>query len=142
MSENRFQFGMTYVFFKVIGNQPQLLYEIYLFGICCRCLQYMSQNLVWKCNCSICNICDYEHLFIKHEDLSITNGEDQISSYSFGTGNADHTFCKICGIKSFYQPRSHPDMYSVNLRCVKNPPKVKKVIHFDGINFEDSIQKI
>ena len=117
------------------------------YGSChCEAVSFRFQSEesvdIWKCNCSIFNICDYEHLFIKHEDLSITNGEDQISSYTFGTKNADHTFCRICGIKSFYQPRSHPDMYSVNLRCVKNPPKVKKVIHFDGINFEDSIQKI
>ena len=97
---------------------------------------------IWKCNCSICNAYDYEHLFIKHEDLTLINGDEQISSYTFGTKNAKHFFCKLCGIKSFYQPRSHPDMYSVNLRCVKSPPKIEKVIDFDGINFEDSIQKI
>jgi hypothetical protein len=96
---------------------------------------------IWKCNCSICCLYDYEHLFIKHEEFSLIKGKTKISSYSFGTKSAAHLFCKVCGIKSFYQPRSHPDMYSVNLKCVKNPPKVKKLIHFNGINFEESIDK-
>jgi len=31
---------------------------------------------------------------------------------------AKHLFCSVCGIKSFYVPRSHPDGYSVNARCL------------------------
>ena len=97
---------------------------------------------IWKCNCSICNSYDYQHLFIKHSDFELMTGGQELSSYKFGTKSAEHIFCKICGIKSYYQPRSHPDMYSINLRCVKDPPIIKKVIEFDGINFEDSIKKI
>ena len=62
--------------------------------------------------------------------------------YVFKTETAKHLFCKLCGIKSFYQPRSHPDAFSVNLKCVDNPPKVHEVVHFDGLNFEESIKKI
>jgi len=43
---------------------------------------------------------------------------DALTDYRFGSGAAAHLFCKVCGIKSYYQPRSHPDCYSVNLRCV------------------------
>ena len=39
-------------------------------------------------------------------------------SYSFNTGTARHLFCSQCGIKSFYVPRSHPDGFSVNARCL------------------------
>jgi hypothetical protein len=83
---------------------------------------------------SICKIHGYEHLFIKHDDFEITDGKDLISEYSFGTKKAKHLFCKKCGTKSFYQPRSHPDSYSVNLRCVDEPPDIYKVVHFDGKN--------
>ena len=89
---------------------------------------------IWKCNCSICTIQDYEHLFIRHNDFKVIKGTKLITKYSFGTKTAEHLFCKNCGIKSFYQPRSHLDSYSVNLRCVEEPPEIKNVVYFDGKN--------
>jgi len=117
------------------------------FGNChCEAVQFKFKSFekveIWKCNCSICKLNDYEHLFIKHEDFILLEGEEKLTSYKFGTKNANHLFCKSCGVKSFYQPRSHPDMYSVNLKCIINPPKVKKCVDFDGKNFEDSIKEI
>ena len=105
---------------------------------------FKSKNLVeiWKCNCSICVAYNYEHLFIKHHDFNLIKGHQKLFSYEFGSRNANHLFCRVCGIKSYYQPRSHPDMYSINLRCVKNPPKVDRVVEFDGINFEESIKEV
>ena len=87
---------------------------------------------IWKCNCSVCALIDYEHLFIPHENFSLLTSADNLSTYSFGTHSAKHYFCKTCGIKSFYQPRSHPEAYSVNLKCVTNPPTVEHVIEIDG----------
>ncbi len=89
---------------------------------------------IWKCNCSICEMHDYEHLFVAHKDFKIIKGSEQISQYRFGTKSARHLFCTNCGIKSFYQPRSHPDSYSINLRCVKDPPKINNIVYFDGKN--------
>ena len=114
----------------------------------CHCgnvnFKFLSENKVeiWKCNCSICNMYDYQHLFVKHEDFTLLDDSADQATYTFGTQNAKHLFCKACGIKSYYQPRSHPDMFSINLRCVKNPPDVYNVVEFDGINFEDSIKEI
>ena len=85
---------------------------------------------------------NYQHLFVKHNLFELILGEELISEYNFESGSAKHYFCKKCGIKSFYQPRSHPEMFSINLRCVEDPPEVIEVIHFDGINFEESIKKI
>ena len=89
---------------------------------------------IWKCNCSICRMHDYEHFFIKHDDFKIIKGNELITEYSFGTKKAKHLFCKKCGIKSFYQPRSHPDSYSVNLKCLDEPPKIENTVYFDGKN--------
>ena len=77
---------------------------------------------------------DYEHLFIEHDDFKIIKGKELLSKYSFGTQKAKHIFCKNCGIKSFYQPRSHPDSYSINLKCVEDPPEIKNIVNFDGKN--------
>lgn len=114
----------------------------------CHCgeirFKFTSEDLVdiWKCNCSICEIHGYEHLFIKHDDFKILAGSDSITEYTFRTKKAKHLFCKICGVKSFYQPRSHPDSYSINLKCVEQPPQVKNTINFDGKNdFTKSLAK-
>ena len=77
---------------------------------------------------------DYEHLFVKRDDFKVIEGNEFIAEYSFGAKKAKHLFCKKCGIKSFYQPRSHPDSYSVNLKCVEEPPKIENTVYFDGKN--------
>ncbi|MCB2089288.1 MAG: GFA family protein [Sphingomonadaceae bacterium] len=89
------------------------------------------------CNCSICSKSGYLHLTIPHEDFTLESGSDSLTSYRFGTGAAEHLFCKICGIKSFYQPRSHPDCWSVNLRCLDPGHGIDgEIPAFDGRNWE------
>lgn len=92
---------------------------------------------VLDCNCSICAKTGYLHLNVPHERLELLRGEGELASYRFGTGAAEHLFCRTCGIKSFYQPRSHPDCWSVNFRCL-DPGHgiVPKVRTFDGRNWE------
>lgn len=89
------------------------------------------------CNCSICAKSGYLHLIVPHRDFHLLRGRDQLTSYRFGTGAAEHLFCRICGIKSFYQPRSHPDCWSVNFRCLEGAQGLKtRVRAFDGRNWE------
>ena len=100
---------------------------------------------IWKCNCSMCDLLNFEHLFVKHADFNLILPDnkqktDIISTYEFGTKSAKHYICNQCGIKSYYQPRSHPEAYSVNRKSVLNPPNIKKLVHFDGKNFEQNIK--
>ena len=89
------------------------------------------------CNCSICAKTGYLHLNVPHGDLTLLAGKDSLVSYRFGTGAAEHLFCGTCGIKSFYQPRSHPDCWSVNFRCLDQDALPKYSIRtFDGRNWE------
>ena len=73
---------------------------------------------VTECNCSICEKSGYLHLIVPSYDFVLTKGEESLECYEFNTKTAKHYFCKICGIKSFYVPRSHPDGYSVTARCI------------------------
>ena len=73
---------------------------------------------VHDCNCSICRKSGYLHLIVEKADFRLIQGADSLTTYRFNTGNAQHLFCKVCGMKSFYVPRSHPDGYSVNARCL------------------------
>ena len=102
-----------------------------------RSIQYVE---IWTCNCSICSLNNYQHLFVKHSDFTLINGEDSLTAYHFGTRTAEHLFCQKCGIKSFYQPRSHPDSFSVDLRCVKSPPLIDRVVEFDGKNHQGAVE--
>ena len=70
------------------------------------------------CRCSICRLTGFLHLIVPHGEFRLLRGADALSSYRFGTGAAEHLFCRICGIKSFYQPRSHPDCWSINYNAL------------------------
>jgi hypothetical protein len=89
------------------------------------------------CNCSVCRMTGFLHIVVPHEEFELITGRDALISYRFGTGAADHLFCGTCGVKSFYQPRSHPDAWSVNAHCLDAP--VEFVIErFDGANWEQA----
>lgn len=91
------------------------------------------------CNCSICSATGHQHLFIPHENFRLLSGKEATASYRFGSGQAEHIFCKTCGIKSYYQPKSHPDDFSVNYRCLDDGVDLNPVFRqFDGRNWEEA----
>jgi hypothetical protein len=70
------------------------------------------------CNCSICRMSGYQHLIVPRSRFRLLRGADELVEYTFNTRTARHVFCRHCGVKSFYVPRSNPDGYSVNVRCL------------------------
>ena len=93
---------------------------------------------VLDCNCSICAPTGFRHLIVPHADFTLLSGAEALVSYRFGTGAANHLFCGTCGIKSFYQPRSHPDAWSVNVHALDDPLIEITVRAFDGRDWERS----
>ena len=89
---------------------------------------------VSDCNCSICRRSAYLHLIVPQSRFRLLRGQDALSEYRFNTGTARHLFCKHCGVKSFYVPRSNPDGYSVNARCL-DPGTIE---HIDVQPFDDN----
>lgn len=90
-----------------------------------------------ECNCSICRLAGFLHLIVRKDDFRLVSGKDDLSTYQFNTGVAKHFFCAVCGIKSFYIPRSNPDGYSVNARCLDPGTVTSMTIDtFDGRNWE------
>jgi hypothetical protein len=88
------------------------------------------------CNCSICSKSAYLHLIVPAERFRLLAGSEALKTYRFGSKIAEHRFCRICGIKSFYVPRSNPDGISVNARCLDDKPERMTVTPFDGRNWE------
>ena len=94
------------------------------------------------CNCSLCSMTGYQHLIVPTDAFRLVRGEDDIATYTFNTGVAKHYFCKCCGIKSFYVPRSHPHGISVNARCLdEGTVSGVSLTPFDGRNWEDAIDE-
>jgi len=71
-----------------------------------------------ECNCSICRMSGYLHLIVPAARFRLLAGTDALTEYTFNTGAAKHRFCRVCGIKSFYVPRSNPDGYDINVHCL------------------------
>lgn len=72
------------------------------------------------------------HLIVPASRFRLVSGEEALTDYRFNTGAARHLFCSHCGVKSFYVPRSHPDGYSVNVRCLDPGSVVElRIIPFD-----------
>lgn len=96
-----------------------------------------------RCNCSICSKSGYLHLIVSREDFDLRQGEDVLTAYAFNTGVARHLFCSVCGVKSFYVPRSHPDGISVNVNCLDRASiESVRVETFDGRHWEQNISEL
>ena len=96
-----------------------------------------------RCNCSICRRSGFIHVFLTPEKFHLLRGEDSLSEYRFHTRTARHLFCRHCGIKPYYVPRSHPDGISVNLNCIDLPGSVEVTIEdFDGVNWSRNIKRL
>ena len=94
-----------------------------------------------ECNCSICTMKGIIHLVVPRARFELLRGEDDITTYTFNTGVAKHTFCRHCGIHSFYTPRSAPDGISVNVRCLDGVDvEAVRPRPFDGRHWEDAMQ--
>ncbi len=88
------------------------------------------------CNCSSCNKAGFLHLIVPLSKFKLLSGYDHITTYNFNTGVAKHTFCKVCGIKPFYTPRSNPDGIDININCLDTKPVSINITKFDGQNWE------
>lgn len=92
---------------------------------------------VEDCNCSICAMSGNTHVIVPASRFELLQGENNLSEYKFNTGDAKHKFCKTCGVKSFYVPRSNTDGYAVTWRCLDDWQSLDVTVNaFDGQNWE------
>jgi hypothetical protein len=92
---------------------------------------------VEDCNCSICAKSGNIHVIVPASRFRLLSGRDRLTEYKFNTGAATHLFCSVCGVKSFYIPRSNPDGVAVTWRCLDDWQAFDVTIDpFDGQNWE------
>lgn len=105
--------------------------------------QVINKEKIILCNCSMCDKFGYLHLIVPKDQVHFDNDFSQLTNYEFNTKTAQHYFCKSCGVKSFYQPRSHPDCWSVNARCLDDfSIEELQIQSFDGKHWEQNISTI
>ena len=112
-------------------------------GCHCRAVRFEArvppQVELLDCNCSICSMTGFRHLIVPHRDFRLLSGESHLSRYRFGTGAAIHLFCSVCGVKSYYQPRSHPEAWSLNWNALDDVSALSVTVRsFDGRNWEQA----
>ncbi|XP_061340379.1 uncharacterized protein LOC133286893 [Gastrolobium bilobum] len=99
-----------------------------------------SSVVAWDCNCSNCYMRANTNFVVPADNFELLGDSGKfLTTYTFGTHTAKHPFCKICGITSFFYPRSNPDGVSVTFRCV-DPGTLThiEIRNFDGKNWESS----
>jgi hypothetical protein len=117
-------------------------------GAChCGAVQFEAETddavVIDECNCSICRKVGFLHLIVPAARFRLLSGEDRLTEYKFNTGVARHLFCRVCGVKAFYVPRSNPDGYSLNLRCMDDGQFASIEIRpFDGRNWEANAEAL
>lgn len=97
---------------------------------------------VERCNCSICTKSGFLHLIVPKSKFKLLKGDEQLTTYTFNSGVAKHTFCRLCGVKAFYVPRSNPDGIDINLNCLDATPPVVNIVDFDGRHWEQNAHRL
>jgi hypothetical protein len=82
------------------------------------------------------------HLIVPNQQFPLLQGEENLTTYTFNSGVAKHFFCKTCGIKPFYVPRSNPDGMDVNVNCLDEVSTQVELVEFDGRNWEKNAHKL
>ena len=120
--------------------------QIFQGGCHCGAIRFqvlVDHQRVQDCNCSICRKKGFLHLIVPPQNFTLITGQDFLTTYTFNTKTAKHTFCRICGIHSFYYPRSHPGWIDVNIRCFdRDVVSQFDIESFDGVNWEQNVHTI
>jgi hypothetical protein len=93
-------------------------------------------NTIRRCTCSFCRMRGAIVVSAELGEVRVIEGEEDLTSYRFNTGTAQHFFCSRCGIYTHHQRRSNPNQYGVNVACLDgtSPFDFEEVPVVDGVN--------
>ena len=70
------------------------------------------------CDCSLCVKRGALNHRVEDSDIRIITPLDELTLYQWHTKTAKDYFCPICGILPFRRPRTAPEKWTVNVRCL------------------------
>ncbi|MDB5225662.1 MAG: glutathione-dependent formaldehyde-activating protein [Candidatus Adlerbacteria bacterium] len=92
----------------------------YTGGCHCGAVKYEVETdleKVIECNCSHCHKKGFLLTFVDKDKFAIISGADNLSEYQFNKKAIRHLFCKTCGVQSFAEGISFPQI-AINVRCL------------------------
>ncbi len=72
-----------------------------------------------SCDCSICAKKGGIINRVTEENFKLLAPIENLSLYQFNKRIAKHYFCTTCGIYTFHRPRTAPELWGVNVRCLE-----------------------
>ncbi len=78
----------------------------------------MDLDHVRVCDCSLCRKRGALNHRVEDSDLRILTPLDELTLYQWHTRTAKDYFCPSCGILPFRRPRTAPEVWTVNVRCL------------------------
>ncbi len=84
---------------------------------------------VRACDCSICRRRGALIHRVGEHDLRVLTSLEELTAYKFHTQLATDYFCSTCGILPFRRPRTAPQLWAINVRCLEG-------VDFDAIPVE------
>ena len=73
----------------------------------------------FRCNCTLCSRKGAVMGQAARKALQVTRGQESLSRYCWNTGEAEHYFCKNCGVYTHHVMRGATDYVGVNMACVE-----------------------
>ena len=71
------------------------------------------------CDCSICRRRGALIHRVEEKCFRLLTSIEELSLYQWHTRTAKDYFCPTCGILSFRRPRTAPEVWGVNVRCLE-----------------------
>ena len=78
----------------------------------------MDLDHVRVCDCTLCRKRGALNHRVANSALRLLTSLDQLTLYQWHTMTAKDYFCPRCGILPFRRPRTAPDLWTVNVRCL------------------------
>jgi hypothetical protein len=73
----------------------------------------------FRCNCSLCSRKSAIMGAAPRESLQVIQGQELVSKYQWNTLEAEHFFCKVCGIYTHHFMRGETQTAGVNMACIE-----------------------
>ncbi|MEM7020533.1 MAG: GFA family protein [Pseudomonadota bacterium] len=89
----------------------------------------MDLDHVRVCDCSLCRMRGALNHRVEPADVRIATPLEELTLYQWHTKTAKDYFCPNCGILPFRRPRTAPELWTINVRCLTDvdldaiPPK-------------------
>jgi len=78
----------------------------------------MDLDHVRVCDCSLCRKRGALNFRVEEDDIRVISPLDEMTLYQWHTRTAKDYFCPTCGILPFRRPRTAPELWTVNVRCL------------------------